>query len=95
MGSLMFILPPLETGAPYKPPGAGDFFFSGGFIPGVDWFNKPLVQAIIAAIVVIVLWWLVARRLKVVPTKSQFLAETVYDVVRNGIARDALGADFR
>lgn len=95
VGSLMFILPPLETGAPYKPPGAGDFFFSGGFIPGVDWFNKPLVQAIIAAIVVIVLWWLVARRLKVVPTKSQFLAETVYDVVRNGIARDALGADFR
>lgn len=84
---------PLETG--YTPPGEHSFVFEGGFIPGVEWVNKPLIQAIIAAILVIALWWLVARRLKVVPTKSQFLAENVYDVVRNGIARDILGADFR
>ncbi|MDO5501031.1 MAG: F0F1 ATP synthase subunit A [Propionibacteriaceae bacterium] len=91
----MFILPPLETGGGYTPPGVDDFRLEGGFIPGVDWFNKPLVQAIIATILVILLWWLVARRLKIVPSKSQFLAENVYDLVRNGIARDILGHDFR
>ncbi|HHV21899.1 MAG TPA: F0F1 ATP synthase subunit A [Propionibacterium sp.] len=91
---MMNILAPLETGG-YRPPGVEDFRLSGGFIPGVDWFNKPLVQAIIAAILVILLWWLVARRLKVVPSKSQFLAENAYDLVRNGIARDILGQDFR
>lgn len=96
MGSLMFILPPLETGGGgYTPPGVQDFQFDGGFIPGVDWVNKPLVQAIIGAILVIVLWLVVARRLKIVPSKSQFLAEQFYDLVRNGIARDILGHDFR
>lgn len=95
MSALMFILPPLQTGDGYTPPGTHDFEFSGGFIPGVEWFNKPLVQAIIGAILVIVLWLLVARRLNVVPGRAQFLAENVYDLVRNGIARDILGHDFR
>ncbi|WP_460768645.1 F0F1 ATP synthase subunit A [Mariniluteicoccus flavus] len=79
----------------YKSPGVEDFKFDGGFIPGLDWFNKPLVQAIIAALLVITLWLIASRRLKVVPGKGQFLAEQVYDLVRNGIARDALGHDFR
>lgn len=97
MGSLTFVLPPLETGGEggYKSPGVEDFVFDGGFIPGVDWFNKPLVQAIIAAALIIVLWLLAARRLKIVPSKGQFFAEQVYDLVRNGIARDMLGHDFR
>ena len=94
MGSLMFVLPPM-AGDGYKAPGVEDFQFNGGFIPGVDWFNKPLVQAIIAAVLVIVLWLIVARNLKIVPSKGQFLAEQLYDMVRNGIARDILGQDFR
>lgn len=91
MGSLSILLPPLQT----FEPGVDDFLFKGGFIPGVEWFNKPLVQAIIAAAVVIILWLLAARRLKVVPSKGQFLAEQAYDLVRNGIARDLLGPEFR
>lgn len=91
MGTLMFFLPPLEG----FEPGVEDFVFDGGFIPGVDWFNKPLVQAIIGAALVIILWVVAARRLKVVPSKGQFLAEQIYDLVRNGIARDLLGHDFR
>lgn len=97
MGPLMFILPPLQTGGEggYTPPGVQDFIWDGGFIPGVDWVNKPLVQAVIGAILVIVLWLIAARRLKIVPSKGQFFAENVYDLVRNGIARDILGHDFR
>jgi F-type H+-transporting ATPase subunit a len=91
VGPLTFILP-LQG---YTPPGTHDFEFDGGFIPGVEWFNKPLVQAIIAAALVIILWLVAARRLKTVPSKGQFFAEQVYDLVRNGIARDMLGHEFR
>lgn len=88
------LLVPLE-GNGYTPPGVGDFQFDGGFIPGVEWFNKPFVQAVISVILILGYWLWVSRRLKVVPTKGQFLAEYVYDFVRNGIARDILGANYK
>lgn len=81
---------------PYEPPSVEkDFMFTGGFIPGVDWVNKPLVQALIAFLIVLILWLMASRALKVVPKKGQFLAETAYDFIRNGVARDALGHEFR
>ncbi|HMQ66678.1 MAG TPA: F0F1 ATP synthase subunit A, partial [Arachnia sp.] len=81
----------MESGGGYTPPGVHDFLFDSvapGYLP--DWVNKPFLQAVIGALLVIVLWWLAARSLKVKPTKSQFLAEYVYEFVRNGIARDIL-----
>lgn len=88
------LLIPLE-GSGYTPPGVKDFHFDGGFIPGVDWFNKPVVQALISVVLILGYWLWASRRLKVVPTKSQFLAESIYDFVRNGIARDILGHDYK
>lgn len=95
MGFLNLPLTPMEGGGGYQAPSVEDFKFDGGFIPGLDWVNKPLVQAVIAALVVILLWWLASRKLSIVPSRGQFLAEQLYDLVRNGIARDALGHDFR
>ncbi|MGA4668565.1 F0F1 ATP synthase subunit A [Propionibacteriaceae bacterium Y1923] len=83
---------PLE-GENAWPPGPHSFQFPGLF--GTTWINKPLIQAVIAAIIIILFWVIVSRRLKVVPTKLQFGAEYIYDFVRNGIARDMLGHDFR
>ena len=57
--------------------------------------NKPLIQAVIGALLVILLWWIASRNLKVKPSKGQFLAEYVYEFIRNGIARDILHSDFR
>lgn len=88
-------LVPMEGGHPYVPPSLDDFVFDGGFIPGVDWFNKPLVQAIIAALLVIGFWLWASRKLSVMPSKRQFFTEYVYDFIRNGVARDMLGHDFR
>lgn len=90
-------LVPLEGGGhePYKAPSTEDFVFDGGFIPGVEWFNKPLVQAIIAALLVILFWVIASRKLKVVPSKGQFASEYLYNFVRNSISRDILGHDFR
>lgn len=87
---------PLEgASGGYEPPSVHDFEFDGGFIPGVDWINKPLVQAVLAAIIVIAFWLWASRRLKTVPSKRQFATEYLYDFIRNGVARDALGHDYR
>lgn len=77
----------------WKTPGLDDFIFPGLF--GTDWITKPMLQAIIAAIIVVVMWLIAARRLKVVPSKGQFVMESIYDFIRNGVGRDILGSGFR
>ncbi|WP_203566927.1 F0F1 ATP synthase subunit A [Aestuariimicrobium ganziense] len=85
----------METGGEggYKPPSVEDFYFPTLF--GIDQVDRTTVQAIIAALLVIVLWVWAARRLKTVPTKGQFFSEFIYEFIRNGVARDALGHDYR
>ena len=85
-------LVPMEGGH-YTPPSVDDFKFHGLF--GTDWINKPLLQAVIAAILVIALWLIAARKLKIVPGKGQFAAEYMYDFVRNGVAREILGHHYK
>ncbi len=97
---LMSLVPmnlfPLEgghEGGGYKSPSVEDFWFEGNY--GIDWLTKPAMQAIIAAILVIAFWLIAARNLKTRPSKRQFFNEFVYDFIRNGVARDTLGHDFR
>lgn len=105
--ALVGALVPLESGH-YESPGVKDFRYfcadnpevtSGhalaGCTFGVDWMNKPFWQAIIGAALVIVLWLVASRKLHLVPGKGQFLAEYFYNFVRNGIARDILGPEYR
>lgn len=86
---------PLEAGdgGGYEAPSVKDFWFDGNF--GVGWLTKPAMQAIIAAVLVIAFWLWASRRLRVHPSKRQFFFEYVYDFIRNGVARDALGHDYR
>lgn len=86
---------PLEDGGGYTPPGVDDFKWGAAFEGAPEWLNKPMLQAIIGAVLVILLWWWASRSLKVKPTKGQFFAEYFYEFVRNGIARDILHHDFR
>lgn len=88
---------PMETdGGGYTPPGVEDFLWDSVW-PGVlpDWMNKPFLQAVIGAALVIILWWIASRRLKTQPSKAQFAAEYIYEFIRNGVARDILHEDFR
>ncbi len=75
--------------------------------PGTPDFWQPLIgdgafaitrAAIVFAVSAILISYLLVRRsqrLSVVPSKSQFLTENVYDLVRNSVARDIIGAhDF-
>ena len=66
-----------------------------GLGPEFAWLNNIFVQACIAAILVIGFWVIVSRNQKMVPGKLQTFGEMAYDLVRNGIARDILGHDFR
>ncbi|WP_036921691.1 F0F1 ATP synthase subunit A [Propionicicella superfundia] len=63
--------------------------------PGLEWLNNHLVQAVIGAALVIVFWLWMAHNQKVVPTKKQAVGEALYNLLRNGIARDILGHEYR
>ena len=52
-------------------------------------------QAVIAAVLVIGFWLWMAHGQKVVPGKKQFLGEQLYNLLRNSIARDILGHEYR
>lgn len=94
MGGLTRLILPLEGAA--WPPGKHSFA-SRPLFPGVlpDWVNNHVAQAVIGAILVIVFWLWMAKGQTIVPGKKQAVGEFVYDFVRNGIARDILGPDFR
>lgn len=95
MGGLTNLLLPLEGGAGLDL-GVKDFA-SRPLWPGVlpDWVNNHAAQALIAAILVIGFWTWMAKGQQLVPTRKQFYGEQLYDLIRNTIARDLLGADFR
>lgn len=92
------LLIPMEGDDHGWPPGVHSFD-SRPLFPGLgpewDWLNNHLAQAVIAAALVIVFWLWMAHNQKVVPGKKQFLGEMFYNLLRNSIARDILGHDYR
>jgi len=84
-------LMPLET---FEPPGVHSFDYPP-IIPGVEWFDKFIFQAILAVIVILAFWLIMARKQALVPSKGQFVGETAYFFIRNTIARDMIGHDYR
>lgn len=74
----------------FDPPGVEDFqlppIFAG--------ITKPIIQLVLAAIIVYVLLRVAVRKPSLVPGKAQFLGESFYGIVRNSIARDQIGPEF-
>ena len=109
MAGVTGLLIPLEWAAECAQ--QGEEGASTGFPPGVPsfcsrplfpelgenwaWLNNHLVQAVVGAALVIGFWLWMAHRQKVVPGKRQFLGEALYNVLRNGIARDIVGHDYQ
>ena len=81
-------------GETFEAPGVSSFDLPPIF-PGVPWFDKYMLQAIVAVILVLIFWLVMASKNKMVPSKGQFIGETAYFFVRNSIARDTLGHDFK
>ncbi len=61
-----------------------------------DWaVTRPMI--LMAVSVALLIWWLLAttRRATVVPSKAQWVTETVYNSIRNTLGRDIIGSrDF-
>jgi F-type H+-transporting ATPase subunit a len=72
------------------PPSVEDFFLPPN--AGQEhWFTKFTLFVWIAVALIIVLFLLAYRNPKLVPTKGQWLAESVYGFVRDGVAKDIIG----
>lgn len=86
---------PLETGGEgFAPPSPDDFELPPIF-PGIPWLDKYMLMAVLGTIIVAAFWLTMARKDKMVPSKGQYLGEYAYFFLRNSIARDNLGHDFR
>lgn len=92
--------PPVPPGTPaegFKAPGVEDFnlppIFEG--IPVLEWVDKVSIQFIVAAFFVWLFFSLATKDPKVVPGRLQFLAERFQGIVRDQIARDNIGPEFR
>ena len=107
MGNLIGLIVPLEGGGfewpswdvnfPAEPPGVESFasrpLFPG--VAGLDWLDNSVAQAFLALLLALAFWLIVARKHRVVPGKRQFAGEYLYGMLRNGVARDILGPEFR
>jgi F-type H+-transporting ATPase subunit a len=91
MSGLIMGLIPLEG---FEAPGVHSFDIPPLF-PGAPWFNKYMLQATVSVILILAFWMIMARKNALVPSKSQYIVETAYFFVRNTIARDMIGHDFR
>lgn len=83
---------PLAAGTEFNPPGPRDFEFPPVFGDGT-FVTKPMLIIVAGTALIALLFWLAARRAATVPGKMQYAGEQVYDFVRNGIARDAIGPE--
>ncbi|RZS32416.1 ATP synthase F0 subcomplex A subunit [Herbihabitans rhizosphaerae] len=87
MGALV-----LAEGGDFVPPNTDIFFLP----PIFGSVTKPMVLLVLSVLVIVAFFMVAARGLKIVPSRFQFMAESVYDFSRNNIAREQIGSkDFR
>ncbi len=100
MSGPLGLLLPLEgeTDSHGWPPGPESFASRPLFPelgPDWSWLNNHLAQAVLGAALVIGFWLWMARGQRIVPGRKQFLGEQFYNLLRNLIARDVIGHDYR
>ena len=79
------------SGCGFPAPGLQDFEWRPFFTIGSFSFSKPMLLAIVAALVVIVFFWMAFRSPKLVPRGMQNLGELAILAVRDQILRPSLG----
>ena len=83
-------LAPLAADVPW-PPSVDEFFPRG--IGGSVWVTKFTIMIWIAVAVIIAFFLITQRNPKIVPTKAQWLGESIYGFVRNGITQEVIGRE--
>lgn len=73
------------------PPGVEDFF-PPPVVEGAGlWFTKYTLLVVLAVVAIIAFYVLAYRNPKLVPSRAQWLAESIYGFARNNIAHDMIG----
>jgi ATP synthase subunit 6 len=92
---VQFTAQPLVAEESFVPPGPGIFELPPVFeVAGVG-VTKPMLQLLLAALLVGGFFYAAARQRQLVPGKLQFAGEGAYGFVRNSVARDIIGShDF-
>jgi F-type H+-transporting ATPase subunit a len=76
----------------FTPPGKPDIFLP----PIFGEVTKPMILVGLSVVIISVFFLVTTRKLQLVPTRLQFTAESIYDIGRDTIAREQIGAkDFR
>jgi F-type H+-transporting ATPase subunit a len=71
------------------PPSVDEFFPPGLF--GIDWLTKFMLMVWLAIAVIIIFFLVAYKNPKIVPGRSQWLAESIYGFTRDGIAKEVIG----
>jgi F-type H+-transporting ATPase subunit a len=81
----------LFGGCGFPAPDINDFYFSPLFHIGSFKFDKPMLLALLSAVIVVVFFWAAFRKPKLVPRGVQNLAEMGILFVRDQILRPQMG----
>jgi F-type H+-transporting ATPase subunit a len=105
IGSALTIGGIRAEGGGFTPPSPADFdlpaiggggtftMFGQEFVAGV---TKPMLQVVLAGVLVFAFFYLASRKRAMVPGKLQFIGEEGYGFVRNSLGRDIIGShDFQ
>ena len=79
------------NGCGFPAPGLQDFNWKPFFTIGSFGFTKPMLLAILSALVVIVFFWVAFRKPRLIPGRTQSLGEMAILAVRDQILRPSLG----
>jgi F-type H+-transporting ATPase subunit a len=79
------------SGCGYPAPGMEDFFYKPLFTIGSVSFTKPMMIAVLSALIVIGFFWVAFAKPKMIPGRTQSLGELAILAVRDQVIRPALG----
>ncbi|MBB5079941.1 F0F1 ATP synthase subunit A [Nonomuraea endophytica] len=82
-----------DTPGEFGAPTPESLFVFEPIIPGVAWFTKPVLLAILSSVIVLGFCWAAFAKPKIVPRGVQNVAEYGYMFVRDQVARPFLGKD--
>jgi F-type H+-transporting ATPase subunit a len=82
---------PVGSDVPF-PPTVGEFFPHTLFGP-YPWFTRIALLVWIAVAIIIIFFLVAYRNPKLVPTKAQWLAESIYGFTRDNVAKEMMGTE--
>ena len=80
-----------DNGCGFPAPGLHSFLFKPIVEVGGFYFNKTMLLALLASMIVVGFFWMAFNKPKLIPGKVQMIGEAGYDFVRRGIVYETMG----